>query len=797
MAFVLALLPVKARAQISYQSNMSNVSVNFQDTVVGSVTYRAYTVDGMEVTRVPECPQVPMQLLQFSVPYNAKNIAVQVTGGQSQTTGTLPFKIIPAIRDRMICDTLPEVLTADSTVYHTNAYYPANAAEMVGEGFYMGENHIVTVAAYPIQYNPVTNKIKRNKRVNYTITYDLADASTSNIHVRDDFTLRQQGWDEVKTMVMNPNQVESFAPDVAVCQFLNMQYLPDSLHHLNDSIAYGGELYVLDTDPCEYMIITTQELAPSFRRLAALKRQKGLTTEIHCIENILNNPFVQCGDSIANAQYPIKDDAGKLRQYLRLAHKYKSTKYVLFGGYNVPFRYGYHGGYSDYYPGPYHVPTDWYYCDLTTNWNPDNRTENYGEYTLYNDTCIFDANPELFVGRLMCKTSEDVDNYIDKLLMYELNPGKGEASYLLNGFYFEYDGFHDKSIEMRNALAFQSKMIYQAMNFNPNHTGSSVINFINNSNCGYIGIFSHGNVSCFDVSKQIINTNDTIKTFIQALDNQSTSGSTGFLSENGNGLDNLSNHYKPGVLYTISCDVMPFDKPAINAVRPWNMGQAYTLCKNKGGIAFLGNTRSGFTNSSTRLGTFFSKYINGYHHIGTAEAHSKKIYFNSRYEDDKYIVMVHNLLGEPEVEMWTGYPSNYSGIDITRNNSSISVTGINSNNTIVAICGNSSNVQRNKATNGTAFFNNVSPNSSVMVYQHNYLPYIAPLYIQNETLSRSQYVIASDAYLGRNVDSNRTTGDVIIPTNVNYEMEYTGDVLLAPGFTVEKGATLSVVPSDY
>ena len=797
MAFILALIPVTALGQVSYQCYLNNLSVHYQDTVVGSVTYRAYSVDGMEVTCTPECPQLPKQVLRFSMPYNAKNLSITVTGGTSNNSSVLPFKIIPVLRDRMICDTLPDMLVADSTVYHTNAFYPPAAAEVVGEGYYMGENHIVTVAVYPLQYNPVTNKTKLNRRVDFTISYNLASDSLCNVLVRDDFALRQQGWDETKAMVMNPSQVEGFAPSPEVCQFLNMQYLPDSLQtHLNDSIAYGGELYAFDVNPCDYMIITTQELAPSFRRLAALKRQKGLKTEIHTIESILNNPFVQCGDSIANTPYPIKDDAGKLRQYLRLAHKYKSTKYVLFGGRDVPFRYGYHGdAYS--YPGPYHVPTDWYYCDLTTNWNPDNRTGNYGEYTLYYDTCVFDVLPELYVGRLMCKTSEDVDNYTDKLLSYELNPGKGDASYVLNGFYFEQDGFHDKSEKMRNALAFQSKIIYQAVDFNPNHTGSAVINCINNSNCGYIGIFGHGNVSCFDVSKIIVGVNDKIKTVIQALDNQTPSGASGFLTENGNGLDNLLNPYKPGIMYSISCDVMPFDKPEANAERPWNMGQAYTLCKNKGGIAFLGNTRDGFTNSSTDLGTKFSESIKEVHHIGVAEALSKKKYFNGGYHEDIYIAMVHNLLGDPEVEMWTGYPSNYSGINITRNNNSISASGIISDSSIVAICSNSANAQRKSTSSGMVPFNNVSPNSCVMVYQHNYLPYIAPLYVQNETLAHSQYVIARDASLGNHVDSNRTTGDVVIPANVNYEMEFTGNVLLAPGFTVEKGATLSVVPSDY
>ena len=84
-----------------------------------------------------------------------------------------------------------------------------------------------------------------------------------------------------------------------------------------------------------------------------------------------------------------------------------------------------------------------------------------------------------------------------------------------------------------------------------------------------------------------------------------------------------------------------------------------------------------------------------------------------------------------------------------------------------------------------------------MIYHHNKLPYIAPLVLQNTTIGRSQYVIASDVVAGSNVDNGRTAGDVTIKKEVNYEIECKGSVTLEPGFTVEKGAVFTVTPSDY
>lgn len=93
----------------------------------------------------------------------------------------------------------------------------------------------------------------------------------------------------------------------------------------------------------------------------------------------------------------------------------------------------------------------------------------------------------------------------------------------------------------------------------------------------------------------------------------------------------------------------------------------------------------------------------------------------------------------------------------------------------------------------------ISPNSTVMVYKHDYIPYIAPLLLQNVDLSKSQYVIASDVTAGYaiDIDSNRTQGDVTVKSGVEYEIETSGTVTFQGGFKVEKGATFAVYPSCF
>ena len=161
------------------------------------------------------------------------------------------------------------------------------------------------------------------------------------------------------------------------------------------------------------------------------------------------------------------------------------------------------------------------------------------------------------------------------------------------------------------------------------------------------------------------------------------------------------------------------------------------------------------------------------------------------------ILLGHNLHGDPELELWTDNPNQFSNIQVVRNDNSVSVSNISiSDSVIVALCPNAG-VPIIKKTIGSATFTTVNPNSTIMVYRHNYLPYIAPLYLQNERITRSQYVIANDVFAGRNVDSNRSMGDLTIAEGVEYVLDAKGQVVLGPGFAVEKGAYFSVSQSDY
>ena len=115
----------------------------------------------------------------------------------------------------------------------------------------------------------------------------------------------------------------------------------------------------------------------------------------------------------------------------------------------------------------------------------------------------------------------------------------------------------------------------------------------------------------------------------------------------------------------------------------------------------------------------------------------------------------------------------------------------------VAHCSNDGEVGLIKAIVPNCSISDISPNSTILIYSHSYIPYIAPLFLQNITMSNSQYVIASDVTAGFSVEARRSYGEVTVKKGVEYEIEATGTVILDDGFQVEKGATFAVYPACF
>jgi len=811
MVMAMTVLGVTARSAITYQATYHQSQATLGTDTLGGVTYSTVSYQGLYNDGAPGAPSLPVDYIKFSVPYNATNFSVSTTVSSSFTL--YPEILYPCQPIRLMNDTTPLIITLpDSTIYYSNTYYPSQRAWVVDEGYLAGENHIVTVAVLPWQYKHLTrvgsvDQLKLHRTVNLTLSYDLSDSLAMYPIVRDDTTLRNEGYRLTQEIVVNGGSVRSHAPvDIAMMDPDALIFPPgdgvnggfppqeprDSTGMIPDpgnTGNYGGEE---DVDSYPYLIVTTSDLLQSTKRLAALKRQKGYNVKVVTMDEVLSSPHAMDGDRIKQSDGTYKvtytDAAGKLRQYLRYFYREYSTQYVFLVGDSVPYRYitlpRWEGDTTLSTP-----PSDLYYCDLNADWSED----------------TIDTEPELYVGRIFAKNSRSTLNYTDKLLRYELNPGRGDTEYLSKLFYaeaidFEKHGDFNTINTSYMKLFSDTTRLLETINMRY-PTGKDVIDSLNSTNYGYLSILCHGAPSNYiTYGHRRYYPKDTLGVkqhyYLWAIDSIHITNYNNNNTEDtliGNGFNNMNNKWHPNICYSSGCTTMPYDRiPGFKKVST-TIGDSFTTGKDYGGPAFLGNTREGlFINNSSKLESLFAEQLyQGRCNTGKAEALSKMNMNND------YISATHNLLGEPEFEIWTDVPANLTDISIARTDNSITISGVEADSIIIGYSNMMGYYGHKTINSPNGTISNVSSNRPIMIYKHNHIPYIVPLWLQNTTLNSSQYVFASDVVAGHSIDSGRTSGDVTVQNGVEYEIEASGTVTLQGGFNVEKGATFAVYPSSF
>ena len=323
-------------------------------------------------------PALPIRYVTISLPYAADEISLKVQKTNT-SSHTLSRRLFPTQeQERTSLEERERIFKpCEKNIYNSSLNYPSDQARITEISCSGHGGRHVVVAVYPAVYFPSENRYDFSEDISITLSYNIS-----------------------------PLRVQS--------QVNNRQ-----------TRDIGIPFY-------EYCVITSQALKDAFTRLIAWKREKGLNAGVVCKEDILSNAYI-VGDTVSS----IYDDAGKIRQYLQYAYASGVTKYVLFGGnFEVlPIRYGtsYNHKPDSIVKVDNNIPTDLYFSDLNSNWNKDNDSH-YGEPHF-----AMDYGAELYVGRILCTNSEDIRNYTDKLLRYELNPGNGDFSYLKKALYTQED----------------------------------------------------------------------------------------------------------------------------------------------------------------------------------------------------------------------------------------------------------------------------------------------------------------------------------------------------------------------
>lgn len=787
LVVLLALTSVWATAgqithTVTYDPNKLSVTY---DTING-ITYAKVDYELFNSSDSVSKPQLPSDVFTLSVPYNSNNYSVQC-----QVNGYVELNVsgfvYPCQMPHAICDTTTAFSLPDSVIYQSDNYYPYSQCHF-GEPYYLfGCNKVVNIIVSPVKYNPVLNKLLLATSITVTLSYDI-DSNIAPIIASNNLEQRERDRSRVKSCVKNKMDVAGNESPVTI----NNPSLTPLLPTYN------------------YCILTDRNLEPSFKKIIAMKRQKGLSAGTVCVEDIIDSGLFpdgdKCYDNNGNLISVIPDTAGVVRQYLKYAYRADGnpTRFLLIGGksQNIPIRYAKTS--ADTVLIKAHVSTDMYFSDLDKIWikyKPDSSYYYDNEYKVYSKTNLVQDNsgaysysPMIFVGRLPAKSVDEINNYSEKLYRYTLDPCHENGDYLSRAFFSKSHGhgFNDYHINPLGSaeMLFETVTLFEQSDSSIFPKGSDIVNELNNTKYGYMSFYSHGSPQ----SIAVYDTNNLVYV-LSALDSNPSNPSEQTVEECGNGFDCLMNKYQPSIGYSIACYTMPFD----DAIKynytlyedKYNFGESFVLGKNYGGIAYLGNTRAGYLISSSNLENNFLKTIinTSNYKVGVLEALSKSLY--NSHSVGSHVLLTHNLLGDPEFEMWTSEPLRYSGIYVSRLDNGFRISGTTSTDTI-AFCDNYGHQGSIVGSDNNSMFISTHPSSTLMVFNHDHIPYIVPMMLQNCEISNSQYVYASSFSAGKAVLPNNTHGNVTIKNGAEYEIEATDDVLLGEGFIVENGATFAI-----
>lgn len=671
---------------------------------------------------LPACPEMPYSVVRFLVPDNACNFTVEIDDIGNVLTYDSNLPLYPVQEAISINDYSSEMFTEpDYEAY--DSFSSSYKAEVIDDSWVEGRYHIVTVSLYPVSCSSENKKISICQDMSITLKFE--EKSTPS---KKRYSGSRKGFVNISNIVVNPESVD---------------------YNHKKSIPSVDDEYV---EPDRYYIISEKSLLPALEDLAAWKTQKGYIVTLKSIEDILEDSRYKVGSSTG-----IVDEAASLRKYLQDEENEYGTFFCLLVGDHktkMPIR-KVRDSYTDNAFGKKYLPTDNYFSDLSENdWNTI--WDNNGLYVC--DTYKTSFSPDIYVGRLLCHSEEQISNYTSKLILYETHPGRGNSEYIDHAsMTVQFDGWNcynlilKKMNEMFGTVDCLLDGLISDDHVYGSPKGQEMLFAINTS--GYCSLIGHGEpstIACSGKSRE----SDTWE-YVKALHNYNYNEDSHLRQTNikntcnNNSLDLLSNIDSPSIIYTLSCTTCPFDIYDDGETQfdlPHNMASSFTVGGLYGGVAYLGNTREGYFGLSDKQEILFLKNIEISRKVGIAEALSKY-----QYTGSNHVRHTHNLIGDPEFEMWLKKPS-LLDISMIYSDNYITLNGVDQIGSRAVVndgSGNMTVLDLNKqVSHNLSYTNNNDRMVAVGIYKTGYLP-IVTLSCDNQSLTDcTKNFVVRDARLG-------------------------------------------------
>jgi len=265
----------------------------------------------------------------------------------------------------------------DPAVYRSDQPYPPARAELASvqrlEGY-----EIALVRVYPVQYWPNQAELAWTRQLNLEITLDTDSRRSAVLPRSSSLQPRPAARQRIAKWVDNPGILKTY-----------------------DTTPQPSKSSLNDFD---YLLITRSNLVTAFQPLVDLKTQVGLSVKVETVESITNT-------------FAGRDNAEKIRNYIKYAYETWGVSYVLLGGdiSVVPCRYAY--VYMGSLVSNPTLPADLYYACLDGSWNRDGDS-NWGEPDDGETGGEVDLLAEVFVGRAPVETPAEASLFVEKTVRY-------------------------------------------------------------------------------------------------------------------------------------------------------------------------------------------------------------------------------------------------------------------------------------------------------------------------------------------------------------------------------------------
>ncbi len=325
----------------------------------------------------PGYPRLPSKVFTIAIPRNKEIISIKpITIISERLPGTYSIMDVGEFYQLGVSLNQSQLISPPDIP----TQYPASIWSLEGQGTY-GNCDYVQIRFTPFTYESLPKSLIFHKQITLEITY--IPKTEDKIQYRN-----MEHNEHASSIIRNYENIKSS---------YQQNYQPEK-----------SEQY-------DYLIITSENLAPSIQFLKYWREITGFSTKVVYLSWILDH-------------YEGVDTQQQIRNFLIDKYDQWGLRYVLIVGSksSIPMRYCYPDKDNHAYSGK--TPTDYYYADLTGDWDADNDGF-YGEKS--QDEPDFLA--ELAVGRIPVDNPAIVDEICQKIIEFEQTDGSWKKQALLIG----------------------------------------------------------------------------------------------------------------------------------------------------------------------------------------------------------------------------------------------------------------------------------------------------------------------------------------------------------------------------